>query len=366
MSPWLEFEIELPLREFPLIAAAVVDVPVLGVFGASGSGKTSLLHSLLGIRALRRGFVRLEGEVLDDSEQRVHVPTHRRRLGVVFQDHLVFPHLSVAQNLRYGLRRIPKAERRFDFDEIVELLELGSLLERRPAQLSGGERQRVGLGRALLASPRALLLDEPLSSLDRQLRGKTLRFLRRVIDELQVPMLWVSHSLSEMRELTEHLIVLERGRIVAQGRYGELVRGHHAGLPWQDLGIHNLLQVEVREHDEAGHMTRCEIAGQSLCVPGLHGVIGESLALSVDAHEVALSLSAVHGTSIQNDLSGPIQNLDVGEERVLVEVGLGEDQLLLVEISHGALQQLELSEGLRVHCLIKARSLIPRFEDRVD
>ncbi|PIE22890.1 MAG: molybdenum ABC transporter ATP-binding protein [Planctomycetota bacterium] len=366
MTVWLEMDLRLQRRDFDLVVQAEIREPVTGIFGPSGSGKSSLLQSLAGLQRGVRGRIRLGDRVLLDSSKRILVPPHRRCLGFVFQEHHVFPHMSVESNLLYGYRRLAAADRRFELAQIVELLELEELLAQRPQRLSGGERQRVALGRALLASPEALLLDEPLSSLDRQLKGKTLRFMQRVQRELAVPMLWVSHSLVEIRELTEHLLVLERGRCVAHGEYRELLGQPETQVPWHEYGISNLLWAEVVEHEEHSRFTRCRIGGQDLRLPGCHGQVGEQLSLGIDANEVALSLHSLTGTSIQNDLIGPIRSIDVGEERVLVEVEIDSEQGLLVEISHGAREQLDLKLGQQVHCLLKARSLIPRFEDRLD
>jgi len=211
----LEFDLDYRRGEFALTAQAAVGGGVTGIFGPSGSGKSTLLALISGLLRPQRGSLAVDGDVLVDTARRVFVPAWRRHIGIVFQDGQLFPHLSVRRNLRYGLDRLPSAQRRFAFDAIVELLEIGALLERRPALLSGGERQRVALGRALLYSPRVLLLDEPLSSLDERLKQQILPFLRRIKEETRVPMLYVTHSRGELDYLADRVLAIHDGRLPA-------------------------------------------------------------------------------------------------------------------------------------------------------
>ncbi len=187
---------------------------VTGICGPSGSGKSSLLALVAGLLRARSGSIRFADQTLADSAQGVFTPTHRRGFGLVFQDGLLFPHLLVRANLLYGFGLIAPAQRRFDLQSVADLLEIGGLLERRPQQLSGGERQRVALGRALLASPRLLLLDEPLSSLDARLKAQILPFLKRIRDETNIPMLYVSHAAEELAFIADEMLTLDQGRLV--------------------------------------------------------------------------------------------------------------------------------------------------------
>jgi molybdate transport system ATP-binding protein len=212
----LEFEFEYRRGDFALEARADVGGGVTGIFGPSGSGKSTLLALISGLLRPQRGVLRVDGETLIDSARRLFVPAWRRHVGIVFQDGQLFPHLSVRRNLRYGLERLPPAQRRFAFEAIVELLEIGALLERRPALLSGGERQRVALGRALLYSPRLLLLDEPLSSLDERLKQQILPFLHRIKQETAVPMLYVTHARGEIDYLADRVLAMNDGRLAPE------------------------------------------------------------------------------------------------------------------------------------------------------
>ncbi len=211
----LSIDVEFSRGSFELVARADVGSGVTGVFGPSGCGKSTLLALLAGLLKPRRGTIRFDRRTLVDVNARVFVPPWQRHFGLVFQDGQLFPHLSVRSNLLYGHRQLAPGDRRFELDAVTALLEIEPLLARRPAHLSGGERQRVALGRALLYSPRLLLLDEPLSSLDERLKGQILPFLKRVKDETGIPMLYVSHSRAEVDYLADRVLSMSDGRLSA-------------------------------------------------------------------------------------------------------------------------------------------------------
>jgi molybdate transport system ATP-binding protein len=209
----LQLDLSFRRGSFELRAQATLDAPVTGICGPSGAGKSTLLALLAGLLRPQQGTVRFDSELLDDTAHGIRVPPWRRRFGLVFQEHLLFPHLSVRGNLLYGLRRLPPAARRLDLETVQALLEIEPLLARRPAQLSGGERQRVALGRALLYSPRLLLLDEPLSSLDQRLKQQILPFLRRIKEEIRIPMIYVSHDRREVDFLADEQLEIADGQL---------------------------------------------------------------------------------------------------------------------------------------------------------
>lgn len=213
----LRMDVVKRLGSFSVEASIVSEGRVTGLFGMSGAGKTSLINMIAGLLRPDRGSISIDGETLDDTAAGIHVPPHRRRIGYVFQDARLFPQLSVRQNLDYGRRMNRLEPSAGDQTRVADLLDIGHLLDRRPGNLSGGERQRIALGRALLAMPRLLLLDEPLGSLDDERKDEILPYLIRLRDEAGVPMVYVSHDAEELRQLATHIVLVKRGRITASG-----------------------------------------------------------------------------------------------------------------------------------------------------
>ncbi|MHB0935369.1 MAG: molybdenum ABC transporter ATP-binding protein [Armatimonadota bacterium] len=355
----LELQVEYARPGFRLSADLQLEGNAAGVFGPSGAGKTTLLHLLSGLLRPQSGRIALDGEVLYDS--RIFVPAHHRHIGLVFQDARLFPHLNVEGNLRFGESLLPARERRIRFDEVVELLEIGPLLERRAHRLSGGERQRVALGRALLASPRLLLLDEPLSSLDRRLKAQILPYLRRVHRVLGVPLLIVSHDLGEILHLTDRLVVLDQGQVVGHGRYLDLAQDERAAGILRTSGLLNVLRLRPVEHRPEHGISLLAFADAGPDAGTVVVPYRDDFADEVEAvlrpEDIALSLARVEHISIQNQLPGEIAGLHQAGTHVLCVVHVGTD--LLVEITHQALETLALTPGRRVWCLFKAHALQP-------
>jgi molybdate transport system ATP-binding protein len=357
----LDLLLELARPEFRLAVDLHLEGNAAGVFGPSGAGKTTLLHALTGLLRPQAGRIVLDDEVLFDSAMHLHVPAHRRHIGLVFQDARLFPHLTVEGNLRFGERLLPTGERRIHFDEVVDLLEIGSLLERPARHLSGGERQRVALGRALLASPRLLLLDEPLSSLDRRLKAQILPYLRRVHQALGVPLLIVSHDLGDILHLTDRLVVLDQGRVVGHGRYLDLAQEPRAAEILRTSGLLNILRLRPVEHRPEHGVTLLAFADAppdtaTLVIPYHDGGI-EEIDAALRPEDIALALERVEHISIQNQLPGEIVNILHAGEHILCVVNVGVE--LLVEITYQALETLDLMPGKRVWCLFKAYALQP-------
>ena len=328
---------------------------VTAVFGPSGSGKTSLLNMVAGLLRPEDGRVEIDGEILYDAAAGIDRPPEARRLGYVFQQDLLFPHLSVGDNLRFGYDLLPAGERRFEPGRIAELLEIGPLLGRRPRTLSGGERQRVALGRALLASPRLLLMDEPLASLDQGLRSRIIPYLRHVRSDLGIPILYVSHSAAEILELTKEVIVLDRGRAVAHGDFFRIASDPRV-LPLVDeFGFENVLPVEIVAGDAATGACRATCSGQELRIPWCDRPVGTRLFVGLRADDVILTRVPPEGLSVRNALAGRVTEVaEVGATRlVYVDVG----RPLAAKVTPEAVEELGLGPGLPVFCLIKTHSL---------
>lgn len=350
----LDIDLELKQGAFILQGQLTLEQPVSGLFGPSGCGKSTLLRAVAGLARPTGGHIRLDGVTLFDAERGIDLPAHRRQVGMVFQDSQLFPHLSVEHNLLYGFNLLPQAERQFTLAQVVELLDIGHLLRRRPRHLSGGERQRVALGRTLLASPRLLLLDEPLAALDEGRKQQILPFLRRVRDELRLPMLYVSHAINEILYLTPYLAVMEKGRVLAQGPFSEVIRqGHVLGLA-RSLGLENVLQVMISRHEPDIGCTTVQYDHHELYLPLSDLPTGAETWIALRATDIALARHPVSDITIQNQVAGRILSLRRIADRVLVEVDVGTP--VLAEITVKAAQDLGLAEGEEVCCLFKARA----------
>jgi molybdate transport system ATP-binding protein len=358
----LSIRVSHRLADYQLRVDVSCQYAATAIFGPSGAGKTSLLNIIAGLLRPDQGEIVLDGEVLLSTERGISMPPEARRIGYVFQDDLLFPHLSVRQNLCYGRDLLAPSGRRFQLDRIVELLEIGQLLHRHPHGLSGGERQRVALGRALLASPRLLLMDEPLASLDQGLKSRIIPYLRHIRSDLGIPILYVSHSVAEILELTGQVIVLRQGQVVA---HGDLFRIAHDPevLPLvEECGLENALQVEVVEGDAAAGVTRVSCCGHELEIPYCGLDRGQRLFVAVRAEDAVLSLNRPQGLSIRNAVPGQVLEVSRTGSTVLVYVDIG--VRLAVKVTPEAAEQLKLQSGQQVFCLMKTHSM--RLGPQVD
>ncbi len=353
----LDVDIAMRLGAFALQARFATDPGVTALFGRSGSGKTSIVNAIAGLIRPQRGRIAVDGAVLFDSERGIDLPVHRRRVGYVFQEARLFPHLTVRQNLLYGRWFTPRAERVAGLDEVVGLLALASLLDRRPSRLSGGERQRVAIGRALLASPRILLMDEPLASLDAARKAEILPFVERLGHELRLPIVYVSHALEEVARLASTVVLVAEGRIADSGPTAEvLTRMDSAGRSGR-FETASLLEVRVAGHDEGFGLTRLDHPAGVLVVPELDLPVGASLRLRIRARDVAISMAPPRGLSIRNVLRGRVARL-VPMPPALVEVELDlAGSPLAARITRRSAVELGLVPGSEVWALIKSAAL---------
>ena len=331
---------------------------VVALFGRSGCGKTTLVNLISGLLEPDEGFVQLNGTVLTDTAAGISLPVEKRRIGYVFQDSRLFPHLTVQGNLRYGLKRALATTAVAGFDEIVQLLGIGALLERRPHQLSGGERQRVSLGRALLSQPALLLLDEPLAALDAARREEVLPYLEALRDKLSIPMVYVSHQFDEVLRLATHVVLMEAGSVVGQGSLTEvsLLPELRAVVGPEAVGA--VLDGRVTKVDATSSLVDLQLGRGVLRVSLPHARVGALLRVQLLARDIIIATQSPHGLSVRNALEGTITGL-VDEEQqddtVLVGIDIG-GAAMLSRVTREAVAALGLRPGLRVWALVKAVS----------
>lgn len=348
------------LGDFALEAAAEIDTGrVTAIFGPSGSGKSTLLRTLAGLERGATGRLALGGDVWLDSARGLDVPVHRRPVGYMFQEARLFPHLSGEGNLRYAARRAKRARQVVTFDEVVDALDLEPLLARRTASLSGGERQRVALGRTLLAQPRLLLLDEPMSALDSSRKMEILPYLEALHPRFGIPTLYVSHSVDEVALLADRILVLDGGRVAAQGRTADIFERLDLGPLADRRGRASVVEARVMRHDPEYHLTWLDLAGQTLVVPKReHFDEGEEACVVIRARDVSLATRRPEGVSIQNVLAGHVCEVREHEGSAFaeVQVDLGAHRLL-ARITRLSLHELGLAQGSPVFALLKSVSL---------
>lgn len=324
------------------------------LFGRSGAGKTSVIDIIAGLSRPDEGRVVLDGEVLVDTARGIFVPRHRRRFGYVFQEARLFPHFSVRRNLLYGRWFAPRTQRSGTFDEVVDLLGLGGLLDRAPDRLSGGEKQRVAIGRALLSSPRMLLMDEPLASLDEGRKAGILPYIERLRDDAGVPIVYVSHSVAEVARLANGVVVLSDGRVVAAGP-AEEVMGRIDLFPATgraEAGA--MLDAVVRRHDETYALSVLQAAGVELTVPRLGQAPGEAVRVWVRARDVMLSLEPPRAVSAQNVIPAVVGEL-ADHPGAVVDVALDcAGSTLRARITRKSATELGLEPGRPVFAIVKS------------
>jgi molybdate transport system ATP-binding protein len=325
---------------------------ISGVFGVSGAGKTTLLRCVAGLESAERSTLVVAGDTWEDSESGVMRPVHERKIGYVFQEPRLFDHLSVRANIEYGSKRRQR-NGGADFGHVVDLLGLGDLLERNPADLSGGEAQRVAIARALLCSPEFVLMDEPLASLDQARRDEILPFLDRLHSESAVPIIYVSHNIEEVCRLCDHLVVIEQGSVVADGPLQDVlvrtdlraVGGDHAG---------SVIEGEVAGHDERDGLTQLSFSGGMVWVPAQPVEQGARLRLRIRAADVSLCRARPADTTILNILPARIEAIEAANgPSVLIRLQLGDDRIV-ARVTRRSVRELQLTTGDNVFAQIKS------------
>lgn len=345
------------LGRFALEVAFEAPPGVTVLFGRSGSGKTSVVNTLAGLLRPERGRAAVDGLVLFDTETGRWLPPHRRRVGYIFQEGRLFPHMTVRQNLSYGqwfARRGPSGT---GFDGVVEMLGIGHLLSRRPGALSGGEKQRVAIGRALLSAPRLLLADEPLAALDEARKAEILPYFERLRDEVSVPILYVTHSAAEVARLATTVVVLQEGRTVRQGPAGEVL-GDPQIVPAGVRAAGALLVARVARHHGDG-LTELDAGGVPLFLPRIAQAPGREVRVRVAAHDVILSRAKPEGLSALNVLPGRVAAVRAGEgpgTLVSLDTPAG---TLLARVTRRSAEALGLAPGAACHAVIKTVAIAP-------
>jgi molybdate transport system ATP-binding protein len=331
---------------------------VTALFGPSGCGKTTCLRAVAGLERARPGHVSVNGEPWQDDARGVWKPTHQRALGYVFQEPSLFDHLTVHGNIAYGLQRTPAARRKVTLDDVVDLLGIGGLMARKPEALSGGERQRVAIARALAASPRLLLLDEPLSALDAQRKAEVLPYLETLHQSLDIPMLYVSHSIDEVVRLADHMVLMDAGRVQAHGATEDLITRLDLPLAHGDAAA-TMVEGTVTRHDPLDHVTTVDFGhGELLLVSAVPRVPGQRLRLRLQARDVSLTLAAPVGTSILNVLPATVAAVtEDSPGQCMVALELGELRVL-ARITQRSAQALGVAPGKALFVQIKGVAVV--------
>ncbi len=355
----MSIRVDVSLRRgaFSLEAAFEAGPGLTALFGRSGSGKTTLIDLIAGLARPDRGRIAAGGAVLVDTQARIWLPPHRRRVGVVFQDARLFPHLSVRKNLGYGrfFARLPADPQ--DFAAVTGMLGIDHLLERYPAGLSGGERQRVAIGRALLAKPRLLLMDEPLAALDEARKAEILPYIERLRDEAGVPIVYVSHAVAEVARLAATVVVLEGGRVAAAGPAEAILRRADL-VPVHEAEAGSLLDLTVAGLDPGTGLTRLTGAAGDLLVPHLAREPGARVRVRIPARDVLGATERPVGLSARNVLSGRVAALDTSGAGVLVAIDCN-GAMIAARLTAAAARELGLEPGRPVLAVIKSAAFDP-------
>ena len=340
--------------DFRLDVAFESDGRLTALFGPSGSGKTSLVNLLGGLLRPDEGRIVADGRVLVDTTAGIFVPKHKRRIGYVFQDARLFPHLTVSQNLRYGKFFAPSSERHGDLDGVVALLGICDLLDRKPGLLSGGEKQRVAIGRALLASPRLILMDEPLASLDDNRKAEIMPYIERLRDETKIPIVYVSHSLGEVARLATDIVMLDAGKVAAAGQASDVLSRLDL-LPVEERGEGGVvLDMRVSARDEAFDMTALASPAGEIQVTGLDAEPGAAARVRIRARDVIVATERPRGLSALNILPGTVASIRTSGDPfadVLIDCN---GQHIAARITRQSSESLGLRSGLPVFAIIKS------------
>lgn len=352
MSKVLSFDICYQRNSFSLSMNAEISKGITGVYGPSGSGKSTFLKLIAGIETPDDGLIVLNERTLFCKNEKINLKLRKRKVGMVFQEGRLFPHMSVRKNLMYGYSE----NSRFGFSEVVDLLELNTLLDKRPDECSGGEQQRIAIGRMLLHSPDLLLLDEPFSALDQRLRRHIIPFLLKINHQFQLPVIVVSHDLSDLLLLADQLLLIHNGQVAGVGAYVDLIMKHESDCCLFGQPIVNSVKVKVVQKSENGFLYRTEWPENLLVTEDKEPVSeGDQVFFSLYPEDISVSLGPVAGISARNQLNGTLLQMkpENGQVLCLVDVGFS----LIVKITSAAAEGLNLQEGMQVWCIFKTSAI---------
>ena len=355
-EPVARIDIVKRFSEFTLECDVTFSAGVTAVFGPSGSGKSTLLNCIAGLARPDSGEITVMGRKVFSTNERKVVPPDKRGFGYVFQTSALFPNMNVWKNILYGYKLTSPSQRSAEPEQLVQLLDLTGLLDRHVETLSGGERQRVALARALAISPKLLLLDEPLASLDIAFKGVIIRYLKRVREELRTPMIYVSHSISEVIALADDMLVLSKGKVVAQGPPSDVLVHPDVGTMADYGTLENLLEAKLVERQPEQGLSTIDIGGVTLSAPDVDAEPGDLLTVSIRAGDIILALDAPSNISAQNILPGTVTEIHAQGPRVLAHVNVR--ATIVVELTPRAVTALDLREGTPAYLIVKSNSVL--------
>ena len=359
MSGILTFDIKLQRKGFVLDVQAEIQKGITGIYGPSGHGKSTLLNAIAGLVHPDSGYVKIANDIVYDSKNHVNISVQKRKVGYVFQDIRLFPHLSIEKNLKYGTDRNPSAT--IEFEELVDVLQVRSLLNKRPSECSGGEKQRISIGRALLSGARILMMDEPFSAVDINLRNSIIPFLKAISQRFHVPMLVVSHDLPDLLSLTSDLLLLKEGKVKALGRFHDLILDETNLDMMKGAGLYNIFDLSVFAMLPGKDMVLLRGHSNNFQVQALLQTFQEKVEINstvkvlIRPEDISIARQPVDHISLRNQLQGTIEKIFTRDGLSFCLVDAGEK--VLVEITEASRKNMELEPGKTVFCLFKSAAL---------
>lgn len=349
----VELDFTLPRRHFDLVVQETLPQGITGIFGPSGSGKTSLLHAIAGLDLPKTGTIKVNDRVLLDMKRGIRIPVAQRNIGYVFQEGRLFPHMTVADNLKYGIKKQP--HKPIAYAQVIALLKLESLLDSKPSEISGGEQQRVALGRALLSSPDILLMDEPFSALDIHLRDQIIPFIYQVQKQIKIPILVVSHDLSELLKLTSRILCISQGRCIGHGSLIDLLKAPKTSALFGGRSLVNSIEMTCQP-GQSGDLNTLQWTdgAQTVTIKCQKYALqpGQQVRVFLYADDISLSTGPVEHITTQNQIRGSIASLIDRDQVLLCIVDVGFK--LIVEITHDSRKRLGIEENKPIWCLFKS------------